>query len=242
MTIQAAPRIAVTGMWSNQVHGLRFGGNAVSVAVLRSVIRGGAEPLTLFAESALTPRRRLAEFDGLLVPGGADVNPARYGEAALETTQTADSAAQDDFEAEMVDAALELGIPVLAICRGFQLVNVEHGGRLVQDLPADSVHRNGTHVVDIVSDSRLAGIVGATRVSVSSYHHQAVQQVGGDLVAVGTAPDGVVEAFEHPDRNLIAVQWHPEDTAEHDAQQQAIFAWLVAEARLVQNRREGATR
>jgi putative glutamine amidotransferase len=77
------PRIAVTGMWSNQVHGLRFGGNAVSVAVLRSVIRAGGEPLTLFAEGASPAAARLSEFDGLLVPGGADVDPSRYGEDAL---------------------------------------------------------------------------------------------------------------------------------------------------------------
>lgn len=227
----------MTGMWSNQVHGLRFGGNAVSVAILRSVIRSGGEPLTLFAEGVSPAADRLVGFDGLLVPGGADVDPSRYGEAPHAATQVADAAAQDEFEAEMIAAAIAMEIPVLAICRGFQLTNVEHGGSLVQDLPGDSVHRNGTHPVDIAPGSRIAGIVGAERVTVSSYHHQAVGRLGGELIAVGTAPDGVVEAIEHPTANLVSVQWHPEDTAESDPQQHAIFQWLTDQARLVQEQR-----
>jgi len=227
----SAPRIGVTGMWSNQIHGLRFDGSAVAAAVLRSVVRAGGEPLTLFAESALAPADRVRGLDGLLVPGGYDIDPRRYGQAPLPTTVQADFAAQDQFEADMMAAALDAGVPVLAICRGFQLLNVEFGGTMVQDVEADSIHRNSIHDVRIDPDSALARTTGVTELPVSSYHHQAVDAVGEGLRVVGTAPDGVVEALEHPDAELIAVQWHPEDNADADERQHALFAWLVDRAR-----------
>lgn len=225
------PRIAVTGMWSNQIHGLRFDGSAVAAAVLRSVIRAGGEPVTLFAESAMSVRDRLAGFDALLVPGGADIDPARYGQPAHPKTATADFAAQDQFEAEMLAAAADLGLPVLAICRGFQLLNVEHGGTLVQDVAEDSPHRNSVHHVDVEPDSQLARVLATDFIDVSSYHHQTVDHVGQGLRVVARAADGVVEGLERESGSpLIAVQWHPEDTAADDARQHALFAWLVDRA------------
>ena len=226
------PRIAVTGMWSNQIHGLRFDGSAVASAVLRSVIRAGGEPLTLFAEGASPAAERLRGMDALLVPGGADIDPRRYGQEPLATTAPADFAAQDQFEADMIAAALELGLPVLAICRGFQLLNVEQGGTMVQDVEPDSIHRNSIHEVTIEPDSALAQAIGSTALPVSSYHHQAIDLVGEGLRVVGRAPDGVVEALEHPTAELIAVQWHPEDNAAVDERQHAIFQWLVDRARV----------
>ncbi|RZT65974.1 gamma-glutamyl-gamma-aminobutyrate hydrolase family protein [Leucobacter luti] len=225
-----APRIGVAGMWSNRVHGLRFDGNAVAVAVLRSVVRAGGEPLTLFAEGPTPASDRVRGLDGLLLPGGFDIDPARYGEQPLPTTVTADAPAQDQFEAELLAAAIAEGVPVLAICRGFQLLNVEHGGTMVQDLAADSVHRDSVHPVAVEPDSALAAALGARDLTVSSYHHQAVADVGRGLRVVGRAPDGVVEALEHERAELLAVQWHPEDTAASDPQQQALFDWLVARA------------
>lgn len=229
----STPRIAVTGMWSMRIHGLRFDGSAVAAAVLRSVAAAGGEPLALFAEHPDPPRERLRGFDALLVPGGSDVDPCRYGEEPLETTVVADFPAQDGFEAGMLRSALELGLPVLAICRGFQLLNVEFGGTLVQDLPADSVHRDGVHDVLLAPGSRLAEAIGAPQLPVSSYHHQAVDRLGPGLRAVGTAPDGVVEAIEleDPAAELLAVQWHPEDSASDDPRQHALFQWLVGRAR-----------
>lgn len=226
-----APRIAVAGMWSRQIHGLRFDGTAVATAVLRAVVRAGGEPLTLCAEGPAAASERLDGFDGLLLPGGFDLDPARYGQDARSTTVTADFAAQDPFEAELLAAAIERRIPVLAICRGFQLLNVECGGTLIQDLPRDSVHRNSVHEVAVAPDSALAAALGVTALSVSSYHHQAVDTIGAGLRVVCRAPDGVVEALEHERAELIAVQWHPEDTAATDPTQQALFDWLVVRAR-----------
>lgn len=225
------PKIGVTGMLSNQIHGLRFEGSAVAAAVLRSVVRAGGDPLTLFAEGASPAVERLRGLDGLLVPGGYDVDPARYGQERDATTVTADFAIQDQFEANMMAAAIELGIPVLAICRGFQLLNVEHGGTMIQDLPAESPHRDSVHGVSLTEGSALAAAVGVTELPVSSYHHQAVDKVGDGLHVVGRAADGIVEAIEHEHAELIAVQWHPEDTADTDPQQHAIFTWLVERAR-----------
>ena len=217
-------------MWAKQIHGLRFDGSAVSAAVLSGVIRAGGEPLPFFAESDLPAATRLEGFHGLLVPGGADIDPARYGAPRHPATATADFARQDEFEADMIAGALHHGIPILAICRGFQLLNVEHGGTLTQDLPAQSMHRNGVHDVSLAAGSRLARVLDTCSLSVSSYHHQAVARVGAGLQVVGRASDGTVEALEpvDPEIALIAVQWHPEDTAADDARQQALFDWLVS--------------
>lgn len=229
--VEKIPRIAVTGMWSNQIHGLRFDGSAVAAAVLRSVIRAGGEPVMLFAESALDPAARLDGFDALLVPGGADIDPARYGQPRHPATSTADFAAQDQFEAGMMAAALAQRLPVLAICRGFQLLNIERGGTLAQDLPAESPHRNSVHDVALAPDSCLAAAMGVSELPVSSYHHQAIDRVGAGLRVVGTAPDGTVEALEDEDPaiQLLAVQWHPEDSGS-DPRQRALFDWLIAAA------------
>ncbi|MEB4614739.1 gamma-glutamyl-gamma-aminobutyrate hydrolase family protein [Leucobacter sp. M11] len=227
----STPRIGVTGMWSNRVHGLRLDGNAVATQVLSSVVAAGGEPLTLFAESRLSPAERLRGLDGLLIPGGADVQPARYGEAPAPETQVADFAGQDDFEAEMIEAALAAGLPVLAICRGFQLLNVLHGGSLDQHLGDESnPHRNSVHPVSIAPGSALAGVLGAEQIEVSSYHHQAVARVGEGLTVAATAPDGIVEALEKPGAELLAMQWHPEDTAAENPQQAALFGWLIERA------------
>lgn len=229
----STPRIGVTGMWSNQIHGLRFDGSAVASAVLRSVVRAGGEPLTLFAEGPSPAEDRLRGLDALLVPGGSDIDPLRYGQEPLPTTSVADFAAQDQFEADMMAAAIRLGLPVLAICRGFQLLNVEHGGTLVQDVAPDSPHRNSVHDVSLAAGSRLSSAMGVEKLPVSSYHHQAIDRVGAGLRVVGTAPDGVVEALEveDPAVELLAIQWHPEDSAAEDPRQQALFDWLVERAR-----------
>lgn len=229
----SVPKIAVTGMWATSVSGLRFSGNTVATALLQSVVRAGGEPVTLFAESALSPIERLADFDGVLIPGGNDVKPAIYGQQPGPETKVAEYDYQDEFERDILQAALKLRIPVLAICRGFQMLNVMHGGTLLQDLPVrHEIHRNDHHDVDIAPDSRLSAVLGGQeRIRVSSYHHQAVKRIGFGLRAVATAEDGIVEALEPVDTTIpaVAVQWHPEDTAAKQEQQHRLFAWLIEE-------------
>lgn len=159
---------------------------------------------------------------GLILTGGEDVDPALYG-AAPHPAAGCPNPERDRTEVALLRVARERRMPVLAICRGIQLVNVALGGTLVQDLPterpsgvahdqsADPRHR--THRVSVAPGSRLADALGATMLDVNSYHHQAVDRLADGLVVSATAPDGVVEGMEStdPDWWMLGVQWHPED-------------------------------
>jgi putative glutamine amidotransferase len=158
-------------------------------------------------------------LDGLLLTGGGDIDPGRYGAEPHPRTVRV-SVPRDAAELELLDAALAAGLPVLGVCRGMQLVNVARGGTLRQHLPADAGHTPapgtfGSHPVRVAAGTRLAGILGAngSGVDVPTAHHQAIDRLGDGLVATAWAEDGVIEAVEPGaagDRFLLAVQWHPE--------------------------------
>lgn len=224
------PFIAVPAMWSAQIKGLRYSGSVVANAVLDSIARAGGDP---FVISPATNSNVWSLVDGMVLPGGSDINPARYGAAADETYVGTDYPEQDEAEAKAIAMAQEMGLPTLLICRGMQLWNVERGGTLVQHWPDDpQQHVDTVHDVEIAANSRLSAALGeAEEVSVSSYHHQAVHRVGAGLSVVATSSDGCVEALEDPDHNTVAVQWHPEDRADSVASDQALFDWVVQEAR-----------
>jgi gamma-glutamyl-gamma-aminobutyrate hydrolase PuuD len=157
-------------------------------------------------------------IDGLMLTGGADVDASLFGADRHPKAQRPDKV-RDDFEMALLDAALAKGIPVLAICRGIQVVNVRRGGSLHQHLPdvvANEEHMPvagvyGHHEVRIDPKTLLGTIIGQTDVSVPTHHHQAVDRVGTGLVATAWAADGTVEALEDPTYPfLVAVQWHPE--------------------------------
>lgn len=175
----------------------------------------------------------LATLDGIVFSGGADVDPARYGASPHPETDTP-QARRDAGELALLEAALERDMPVLAICRGFQLLNVARGGDLVQHLPeqtGNDVHKQvpgefAVHPVEVKEGTRLAAIVGA-RSDVTSHHHQALGKVGEGLVGTAWAADGTLEGVEDPSlRFAVGVQWHPE--AGEDA---ALFEALVEQAR-----------
>lgn len=163
----------------------------------------------------------LEHLDGLLITGGGDINPARYGSHPDTTVEGVDDE-RDEFELALVRNARARRLPTMAICRGLQVVNVALGGTLVQDLPSHS----GAHGHDVTGEGayephsealiesgcRIAGIIGEGLHTINSIHHQAVERLGDGLRVVGAAPDGTVEAIEHQDESwpLIAVQWHPE--------------------------------
>jgi putative glutamine amidotransferase len=154
----------------------------------------------------------LAGLDGLLLAGGSDIDPARYGAPRHPETGEPDPD-RDSLETVLLREALERDLPVLAICRGHQLLNVVLGGTLAQHIEGH-LHpkQSDIHPITVASPSRLRSILGVDEFVVNSRHHQGVDRVASGLVVVARAPDNVVEALELPGKRFVlAVQWHPED-------------------------------
>jgi gamma-glutamyl-gamma-aminobutyrate hydrolase PuuD len=213
------------------------GAYAVPDQYVESVRRAGAEPVLLAPPVAAPVDHLIARFDGLLLIGGGDVDPERYGAAQRHPDIYGVDVHRDRDEVELLRTAAATGVPTLAICRGFQVMNVAFGGTLIQHLPDRNgpiEHRLGDperlHAVRVEASSRLATAVGRTSVQGASRHHQGLGRLGEDLVAVGWADDGLVEAIEHRDGWLLGVQWHPEVTAATDPGQQALFDALAHQA------------
>lgn len=179
------------------------------------------------------PVALVGRLDGVLLSGGADIDPRRYrslpgpGQGGYEP-------ARDGFEDAILGAAVKRGIPVLGICRGLQVINVHFGGTLIADLPPDvgeghssyAYPRNiRTHGVNINPDTVLSGLYGE-RAVVNSFHHQAVDRLGDGLISTATAPDGIVEALEHEVHDILGVQWHPEMLDDLEP----CFSWLCKTA------------
>lgn len=184
-------------------------------------------------------------LDGLILTGGLDVQPELYGAERHPLTDPA-RPDRDEWELALYRGAEERRMPVLAICRGLQLVNVAHGGTLHQHLPealgTERFRIGGgvfaTNTVSVDPDTRLAELVGAGDLEVHSYHHQGVDRLGAGLVATARTDDGLIQAFESDGGGyLVGVQWHPEENAED----RRLFAGLVDEAaRYRAAHREGA--
>lgn len=228
------PLVAVVGRRAAQVPILRFSATLAAEAICEAVWAAGGEPVVLHgpAVDPLTELpRRLMRFEGVLLPGGADVEPGRYGaEPAPETTATV--AFQDDFDLGVTRAVIALDMPALAICRGMQVLNVALGGTLNQHVvETDTLHHNAIHPVNVKRGSRLHAIVNAQVIEVSSYHHQAIDRLAPGLIVSALARDGVIEAVEHRRADMVAVQWHPEDHHADSVTDAALFVDLVDRAR-----------
>lgn len=180
-------------------------------------------------------RALVAQAAGVIVLGGADVDPAMYGATPDGTWMDSSDAGADAFESALMREALERDIPLFTICRGTQLLNVVLGGSLVQDL-GSGIHREPnddmvTHTVAVHPDTRLAAVLGAGAHDVRSGHHQAIDRLGEGVVVSAVAPDGVVEAIELPEaRWAIGVQWHPEEVASEPTQLRRLLADFAAAA------------
>jgi putative glutamine amidotransferase len=191
---------------------------------LEAVKRTGGEPIELDLHGD-APGDVVKRVDGVLLTGGGDVNPALYGEAPHETFQASEPG-RDEYEIALVRAAIDARLPLFAICRGMQVLNIALGGTLVQDIPT-MVNGAATHSVPepryaiahevwVAKGSLLATLMAekldGDTCQVNSRHHQAVRQVAPGWEVSATAPDGVIEAMEQPgDVFRMAVQWHPEN-------------------------------
>ena len=194
----------------------------------QGVIAAGGVPV--FLPLSLDPAEIIPRLDGLLMSGGADIDPKRYGAEPEPELQSIEPA-RDEFELKILELVYECELPVAGICRGLQILNVHAGGSLYQDVPPHSVRDKApsTRVHDITTEkgSILEKLYGE-KLEVNSLHHQSIKTLGRHFSASATSNDGIVEGIEHSQLPIVAVQWHPEmlDTRDSDP----IFKWLVSKA------------
>jgi putative glutamine amidotransferase len=239
------------------------GGYGVPAPYLDALRRAGARTAIVAPGEEGTPEQILEPFDALLLVGGGDIDPSRYGGGSNDHLYGIEPD-RDEFEIALLRTADHLAIPTLCICRGMQVMNVAFGGTLHQHLPdlpgliEHGVPIEGTqtiHEVSVEAGSRLAAVTKSGPLASASHHHQGVDRIGEGLTVTGRSEDGLVEAIERtvPDQEdpratwMVGVQWHPEETAEHDIAQQSLFDALsllgrVRGARAKPGQMEGKTR
>lgn len=228
------PRIAIVGRFTQSASALRYRGVVSSRALLEGVWAAGGDPVTLLPGSdpdAVDWPARLAGVDGVLLPGGGDLDPARYG-ADPEHPDVYDvDPVQDDADISLAEYVLSAGIPMLAVCRGMHVVNVVRGGTLVVHL--ENPHRHVVQSID-VSEARTDLNLSTDHLDISCYHHQAIDVPGTGIVPTAHAADGTIEAIRVESSNgswCMGVQWHPEDTFTTDPHQVEVLRALVERAR-----------
>jgi putative glutamine amidotransferase len=212
------PVIAIPARFSASASALRFRAEVSAHKLVQAVYDAGGEPVTIHPRLPADDdevRERLRFADGVLLPGGGDLAAHWAGQPPHAAQYDVDEV-QDAFDLAVARVAVEDRIPLLAICRGLQVVNVARGGDLIQDLPA--AHRS-VHLVG--------------ELTVSCYHHQGIGRPGKGLRATAYAADGTIEALTLDDHDgwFRGVQWHPEDTADTDPAQAALFEGLIRAAR-----------
>lgn len=230
------------------------GGYGVPALYLDALRRAGARTAILSPGERGDPEEILEPFDGLLLVGGGDVEPTRYGGGSNEHLYGIEPD-RDEAEIELLHAADRMALPTLCICRGIQVMNVAFGGSLhghLPDLPGLLEHGvpiEGSQTIHAVAPepgSRLAAVTKSGPLACASHHHQGIDRLGEGLAVTGRTDDGLIEAIErivpdHEDPNatwMVGVQWHPEETAAHDPAQQSLFDALALLARLRGSRAE----
>lgn len=238
------PVIGITGGADQSARSPHRSLFAIGQSYVRAVELGGGVAVIVPPRVDEARLRALFErLDGLILSGGGDVSPALYGEDDSGLLRRVDEQ-RDQTELVLARWVLAESLPLLAICRGIQVLNVAAGGTLVQDVPTqvpDPLSHSSpvagrpvadvSHTVEVVSGSRLAALVGAGELGVNSAHHQAVRDVGAGLVVTARAPDGVIEGLESPDHPFcVGVQWHPEAMAASHPVMRRLFEGLVESA------------
>jgi putative glutamine amidotransferase len=224
------PLVAIPARFAAHTSALRYRAEVAARALVEAVYRAGGEPWVMHPDAA-EAERRLTRAAALLLPGGGDLAPHRYGSTAVHATVYDMDDEQDAFDLAAARYAVAAGLPTLAICRGLQVVNVALGGTLRQNM--ECAHRHLVQPVALAPGSALAaaralgGAGDVGKVDASCYHHQCVDRLGDGLRPVAWAADGTIEAVEltAPAGWFAAVQWHPED-----APDQWLFDAFVAAA------------
>ncbi len=209
----------------------------VNTANIQAVIQSGGTPILIPYQPKEHIYRILQGLDGLLIPGGNDVDPNRYGENPIVECGEIDPH-WDELDLWATGFALERNLPILAICRGCQVLNVALGGTLLQDIPSQvknplkhaqkAPRWYATHDISVQSASLLGNIWGNGPTKVNSYHHQSIAKVGKGLRIVATAPDGIIEAVESTEhRFVLGLQWHPEHMIDHYPVASRIFEHFI---------------
>lgn len=233
---------ALIGITGGPRRGMPPGGRLVAVReqYVRAILAAGGLPVAIPPAAPAVLRAIFARLDGLLLPGGGDIDPGRYGDAPHPRLGKLEPE-RDEAELALARWALDEGKPVLGICRGQQVLNVAAGGDLYQDMPSQCpgsvIHQPSrrlprgylAHHIVLERASRLAAIVGDDDLPVNSWHHQAVRRVAGGLVVSARAADGAIEGLEAPGhRFALSLQCHPEDLYEADERLHRLFRAFVA--------------
>lgn len=203
---------------------------------VQSLERAGAQALWIELEDIDRAVETALSCDGLLLPGGADIDPKLYGQTAGEKCGKPNEK-RDTAEPKILEAFLKTDKPIFGICRGVQLLNVYMGGTLIQDIKEEQKYNHSdfftraksAHPISIVKGSKLHGILGTETAKVNSLHHQAIDKVGDGLTVTAKSGDGYIEALElegHP--FCVAVQWHPEHMSKKSEEQRKLFSAFVA--------------
>lgn len=211
-------------------------------AYRKAVARPGVEVVSLLvSDPEFVTNEKTRLLDGLVLPGGCDIDPALYGEEPHHQLETVDRSL-DSLEFFLLEFTRKMRLPVLGICRGHQMINVFLGGSLYQDLPSqldgevrvthrrreDGETRRVAHAIKVATGSRLFEVFGTATWDVNSFHHQAVKKLGNDLRATAWSADGVVEAVEGmTDWYVLGVQFHPEKDLERDPRLDVLFSTFV---------------
>ena len=253
------PLVLVPARWAGVVEGRERPGVFAPRTLVDAITRAGGEPLLAWPDTVERARDLVARADAVVLQGGDDLDLRPFGVPDVHPRESHPPAEQDAADVAVTRAAVEAGLPVLAICRGMQVLNIVLGGTIHQHYDETSVaHANNPHDVDVVPGTLLERVmgrdgraavdgggaaVGAAAVGAAvgggglrlggwSNHHQACDRLADGYLLSATTPDGCVEAMESADGRVVAVQWHPEVDAATVPHQQALFDWVVSTAQL----------
>ena len=222
------PRIAIVARFAESTSATRYEAIVTARRLAEGVWAAGGEPLTFLAVPNSDWTERLDGIDGVLMPGGADVDPRNYGQDPISDELYGMDMMQDEVDISLIRHVLSVGLPMLAICRGMQIANVALGGTLTQHM--DSPHLYHVAPVTLESHTAELGLTNPT-LEASCYHHQAIDELAEGLTVIGRAAEGHVEAVKIDSAGwAFGVQWHPEDNYDTERGQLQIFERFVRAA------------